>query len=211
MPSTLSSPSTRARSRTSDLSDFLRGRHDSKASTDAPSRPSPSQIPHVPRLSPLSADPDASPATPPKSKSKFAFLARKRKSSLSPSSAKNDASAALAAADVNVVGVRHDADSKQVPPLPLASHDRDGGNQLASSGRRPDACVQSIVLARNGSAHLTFLTLGAGNFRHASQPGRIAGPAATRYYCSCNCFNRSPPLNRCDSAARPPQGSGGGW
>ncbi|RPD61665.1 hypothetical protein L227DRAFT_57161 [Lentinus tigrinus ALCF2SS1-6] len=82
MPPALS-PSGRVRSRTSDISDFLRGRHDAKISSDLPPPP-------VPLL------PD--PVTPPKHKSKFGFLGRKRKPSFSPSSAKTSAAVAATAA-----------------------------------------------------------------------------------------------------------------
>ncbi|KAJ3001389.1 hypothetical protein NUW54_g6456 [Trametes sanguinea] len=85
MPPTLS-PAGRLRSRTSDISDLLRGRHDAKTSTDSQQRPPP--IPtHL-------ADP-VTPTTKPKGK--FSFLGRKRKpSAVSPSSARvaNDAVAA---------------------------------------------------------------------------------------------------------------------
>ncbi|PIL29051.1 hypothetical protein GSI_09099 [Ganoderma sinense ZZ0214-1] len=145
MPSALSSPSGRIRSRTSDISDFLRGRHDAKASMDTPSRlPPPSQIPAIPRLSPSAAE--LVPVTPPKSKHKFSFLARKRKQSLSPSSAKTDASSASLAAvavatpvhantNSAAIGARRETDHKQVPPVPVvASHDREGGNQPMGAG-----------------------------------------------------------------------------
>ncbi|OSC99665.1 hypothetical protein PYCCODRAFT_801178 [Trametes coccinea BRFM310] len=85
MPPTLS-PAGRLRSRTSDISDLLRGRHDAKTSSDSQQRPPP--IPtHL-----------AEPVTPTsKPKGKFSFLGRKRKpSAVSPSSARvaNDAVAA---------------------------------------------------------------------------------------------------------------------
>ncbi|KAI9056324.1 hypothetical protein FKP32DRAFT_1607881 [Trametes sanguinea] len=90
MPPTLS-PAGRLRSRTSDISDLLRGRHDAKTSTDSQQRPPP--IPtHL-------ADP-VTPTTKPKGK--FSFLGRKRKpSAVSPSSARvaNDAVAAKQAQD----------------------------------------------------------------------------------------------------------------
>ncbi|KAI0827393.1 hypothetical protein BC628DRAFT_175070 [Trametes gibbosa] len=66
----------RLRSRTSDISDLLRGRHDPKTSTD-------SQLP--PPVPPHQSEPAAAP----KLKGKFSFLARKRKpSAVSPAPAR---------------------------------------------------------------------------------------------------------------------------
>ena len=102
MPPALS-PSGRVRSRTSDISDFLRGRHDPKTSSDLQPPP---PVPHLPEQG------------TPKHKSKFAFLGRKRLASFSPSSAKTDPAAAAA------VGRRaHEANLKDVPPLPASLSD----------------------------------------------------------------------------------------
>ena len=110
MPNALS-PSARVRTRTSDISDFLRGRHDPKASSDS-QRTLPPPVPR-PGLSPAHE-----PVTPPKPKSKFAFLGRKRLASFSPSSAKTDPAAAAA------VGRRaHETNLKDVPPLPASLSD----------------------------------------------------------------------------------------
>ena len=107
MPPALS-PSGRVRSRTSDISDFLRGRHDPKSSSDLQPPP---PVPHLPEQ------------VTPKHKSKFAFLGRKRLPSFSPASAKAEAAAASAAAASASASTgipqRAYAD-KDVPPLPTA-------------------------------------------------------------------------------------------
>ncbi|TFK84909.1 hypothetical protein K466DRAFT_208473 [Polyporus arcularius HHB13444] len=114
MPPTLS-PSSRVRSRTSDISDFLRGRHDPKTSSDLQPPP---PVPYLPE-----------PVTPPKNRSKFAFLGRKRKPSFSPSPANTGvAAAAVAAATVATPSGARDDHAGEVVH---------GGNQPPAAGFSP--------------------------------------------------------------------------
>ncbi|KAI0752722.1 hypothetical protein C8Q80DRAFT_1267227 [Daedaleopsis nitida] len=115
MPAALS-PSGRVRSRTSDISDFLRGRHDHKTSTDLQSPP---PLPHF-----------TDPVTPSKQKSKFAFLARKRKSSFTPTNP--GASAAIAAAATATI-----AASAGTPraPFPSSSQSSPAGPSVRNQSR----------------------------------------------------------------------------
>ncbi|KAI0325372.1 hypothetical protein GY45DRAFT_252501 [Cubamyces sp. BRFM 1775] len=124
MPPALS-PAGRLRSRTSDISDLLRGRHDAKTSTDSQAPP---PIPtHL-------AEPAATPSKP---KSKFSFLGRMRKpSAVSPASARvaNDAAASKRDQQTQQQRQSHQGgeDASTTVPSPSSAPSVDASQALAS-------------------------------------------------------------------------------
>ncbi|KAH9903410.1 hypothetical protein C8Q73DRAFT_722145, partial [Cubamyces lactineus] len=130
------SPAGRLRSRTSDISDLLRGRHDGKTSTDSQAPP---PIPTLP------AEPSTTPSKP---KSKFSFLGRIRKpSAVSPASARAANDAATARQQQQTAAADGVATTATATPSPSdssvlgvdASQSLPPGSDLTPASQKPSA------------------------------------------------------------------------